>query len=101
MAEYRIPVQMDIIGTGDTDEAAAQAANAQFLDMVQAVNDSYGGEAEPLDGSGAPTAAAVLFTRQHIPNHFREVVDGWRRRKVLASLEAAEAAIVGNPVVMQ
>jgi hypothetical protein len=59
MAEYRIPVQMDIIGTGDTETAAAQAANAQFLDVVQAFNGSYNGEAEPLDGSGAPTAAAV------------------------------------------
>ena len=98
MAEYRIPVQMDIVGTGDTDEAAAQAANAQFLDMVQAVNDSYGGEAEPLDGSGAPTAAAELFTRQHIPNHLSEVVAGWRRRK---ALEEAEAAVDGDGVVMQ
>ena len=98
MAEYRIPVQMDIIGTGDTDEAAAQAANAQFLDMVQAVNDSYGGEAEPLDGSGAPTAAAVLFTRQQVNRYISEVVVGWRRRK---ALEAAEAAVSSDGVVMQ
>ena len=98
MAEHRINVTMDIIGTGVDEQAAALAANAQFLDMVQAVNDSYGGEAEPLDGSGAPTAAAVLFTRQHIPNHLSEVVAGWRRRK---ALEEAEAAVNGDGVVMQ
>jgi hypothetical protein len=98
MAEYRIPVQMDIIGTGDTDEAAAQAANAQFLDVVQAFNASYNGEAEPLDGSGAPTAAAVLFTRQQVNRYISEVVVGWRRRK---ALEAAEAAVSSDGVVMQ
>jgi hypothetical protein len=98
MAEYRIPVQMDIIGTGDTDEAAAQAANAQFLDVVQAFNASYNGETEPLDGSGAPTAAAVLFTRQQVNRYISEVVVGWRRRK---ALEAAEAAVSSDGVVMQ
>ena len=98
MAEYRIPVQMDIIGTGDTDEAAAQAANAQFLDVVQAFNASYNGETEPLDGSGAPTAAAVLFTRQQVNRYISEVVVGWRRRK---ALEAAESAVSSDGVVMQ
>ena len=98
MAEYRIPVQMDIIGTGDTDEAAAQAANAQFLSIILAVNGSYNGEAEPIDGNGTPTAAAVQFVRQHIPNHLSEVVAGWRRRK---ALEEAEAAVNGDGVVMQ
>jgi hypothetical protein len=98
MAEYRIPVQMDIIGTGDTDEAAAQAANAQFLDVVQAFNGSYNGEAEPLDESGAPTAAAVAFTRQQVNRYISEVVVGWRRRK---ALEAAESAVSGDGVVMQ
>ena len=98
MAEYRIPVQMDIIGTGDTDEAAAQAANAQFLDVVQAFNASYNGEAEPLDESGAPTAAAVTFTRQQVNRYISEVVVGWRRRK---ALEAAEAAVSSDGVVMQ
>ena len=98
MAEYRIPVQMDIIGTGVDEQAAATAANAQFLDVVQAFNDSYNGEAEPLDGSGAPTEAAVTFTRQQVNLYISEVVVGWRRRK---ALEAAESAVVGNPVVMQ
>jgi len=98
MAEYRIPVQMDIIGTGDTDAAAAQAANAQFLDVVQAFNASYDGEADPLDGSGAPTAEAVLFTRQQVNRFISEVVVGWRRRK---ALEEAEAAIVTDEVVME
>ena len=98
MAEYRIPVQMDIIGTGDTDEAAAQAANAQFLDVVQAFNASYNGETEPLDGSGAPTAAAVLFTRQQVNRYISEVVVGWRRRK---ALEEAESAVSSDGVVMQ
>lgn len=98
MAEYRIPVTMDIIGTGDTDAAAAQAANAQFLDVVQAFNASYSGEAEPLDGNGAPTAAAVLFTRQQVNRYISEVVIGWRRRK---AMEEAEAAVSGEGVVMQ
>ena len=98
MAEYRIPVQMDIIGTGDTDEAAAQAANAQFLDVVQAFNASYSGEAEPLDESGAPTAAAVTFTRQQVNRYISEVVVGWRRRK---ALEEAESAVSSDGVVMQ
>jgi hypothetical protein len=83
MAEYRIPVTMDIIGTGVDEQAAALAANAQFLDVVQAVNDSYGGEAEPLDGSGAPTAAAVLLrASRSFRYHFRS--GGW--------LAAAEGA---------
>ena len=98
MAEYRIPVTMDIVGTGDTDAAAAQAANTQFLSIILAVNDSYGGEAEPLDANGSPTAAAVLFVRQHIPNHLSEVVAGWRRRK---AHEEAEAAVITEGVTME
>ena len=98
MAEYRIPVTMDIIGTGVDEQAAALAANAQFLDVVQAFNGSYNGEAEPLDESGAPTAAAVLFTRQQVNRYISEVVIGWRRRK---ALEEAEAAVSSDGVVMQ
>lgn len=98
MAEYRIPVQMDIIGTGDTDAAAQAAAGKQYVEMVQAFNASYSGEAEPLDESGAPTAAAVLFTRQQVNRYISEVVVGWRRRK---ALEEAEAAVSSDGVVMQ
>jgi hypothetical protein len=40
----------------------------------------------------------VLFTRQQVNRYISEVVVGWRRRK---ALEAAEAAVSSDGVVMQ
>ena len=88
MAEHRITLTMDIVGTGDTVAKAKSDAELQYLEMVLSVNDSYGGEVEPLDGNGAPTAAAVLFTRQHIPAHLSAVRSGWARRRALEEFEA-------------
>ena len=98
MAEYRIPVQMEIIGTGETDAAAQAAAGKQYVEMVAAFNGSYSGEAEPLDDNGLPTDAAVLFTRQQINRYISEVVVGWRRRK---AQEEATAAVSGEGVTME
>jgi hypothetical protein len=89
---------MDIIGTGDTDEAAARCGQRTVFGRGAGVQRIYNGETEPLDGSGAPTAAAVLFTRQQVNRYISEVVVGWRRRK---ALEAAEAAVSSDGVVMQ
>lgn len=92
MAEYRIPVQMDIVGTGDTEAEAQADAQQQYIEMVLSVNDSYGGEAEPLDENGAPTEAAVLFVRQHIPAHLSDVREGWARREAQRAFEEAQQA---------
>ncbi len=97
MAEYRISLTMDVVGTGDTEAAAQATAEAQYVDLVMAFNGSYNGEAEPLEG-GVLTEKAVLFVRRQIAAHFNEVVVGWRRKM---ALKAAEAAIVPNPVVME
>lgn len=98
MAEHRITVTMDIIGTGDTAEEAQAAAGAQYVAMVQAFNASYDGEEEPLDEGGAPTDEAVLFVRRQIQRYISEVIVGWRRRK---ALEEAAAAVSGDGVVME
>ena len=97
MAEHRITVQMDIIGTGDTDAAAQAAAGGAYVEMVLAFNRSYNGEAEPLSG-GVPTDAAVLFARRQISRYISEVVVGWRRRK---AQEDAEASVVTDGMVME
>lgn len=98
MAEYRISVTMDIVGTGDTPEAAQGNAGAQYVEMVQAVNGAYGGEAAPLDGDGQPTPAAVAFTRGRINAYLSEVVVGWRRSR---AAEAAEAAVSSDGITME
>lgn len=92
MAEYRITFSMDIVGAGETDAAAQADAQLQYIEMVLSVNDSYGGEKEPLDEKGVPTEAAVLFVRQHIPKHLDEVRQGWARRKAQREFEEAQQA---------
>lgn len=98
MAEHRIPVQMEIIGIGETDAAAQADAQRQYLEIVAAFNGSYSGETEPLADDGVPTNAAVLFTRLQINHYISEVVIGWRRRK---AQEAAILTVSVEGVIME
>ena len=99
MAEFRIAVTMDIVGTGATEAEAQAAAGGQYVGMVQAFCGSYGFDGDVMDAAtGQPTAEAVLFTRGRINAYISDVVVGWKRREALA---LAAAAVDSSGVVMQ
>jgi len=99
MAEFRIAVTMDIIGTGATDAEAQASAGAQYVGMVQAFCGSYGFDGVVMDAAtGQPTAEAVLFTRGRVNAYISDVAVGWKRSEAVA---AAAAAVDGRGVVMQ
>jgi len=99
MAEFRIAVTMDIIGTGATDAEAQAAAGGQYVGMVQAFCASYGFDGVVMDAAtGQPTVEAVAFTRARVNAYISDVVVGWKRSEALA---AAAAIVDSSGVVMQ
>jgi len=90
MAKYTIPIQMDIVGTGEDDAAAQAAAGAQYVNVISALCEEYGYEGEVL-ADGLPTPEAVAFARRQVARYLSEVVIGWTRRK---AIEAAAANVV-------
>lgn len=97
MAEVRLPLTMEIVGTGSTEQVAANRANAAYVELVQAFCQQYGFEGDVLAG-GAPTAEAVAFTRQRVSAYIGDVVVGYRRSVALA---AAETSVDGSKPVLE
>lgn len=89
MATYTIPIQMDIVGSGDDEVAAQAAAGAQYVNVISALCEEYGFEGGVL-ANGMPTAEAVVFARRQVARYLSEVVTGWKRRK---AVEAAAASV--------
>lgn len=87
MAEARIAIQMEMVGSGASDEAALADAQARYVEMVLAFCAQYGFEGDLL-ADGAPTAEAVAFTRQRVAGYISDVVRSFRRAEALATAEA-------------
>lgn len=94
MAERRIPIQIDIVGTGVTTPEALADAKRQYRAIVRAFCAQYEFPGTALDESGEPTAEAIAFTKARLKLHIREVVHGWQRRK--AELDALDALQLEN-----
>lgn len=73
MATYTITINMDFIGTGETDEAAQQSAVTQYVAIVRALNEK---DKRPitLEGNGLPSAGDVAYARGQIVQFLRDVV---------------------------
>lgn len=91
MAEVRLPLTMEIVGTGSTEQVAANRANAAYVELVQAFCSAYGFQGDVLAG-GAPTAEALMFTRGRVSAYIGDVVVGYRRS---VAVTVAEAGVDG------
>lgn len=94
MAERRIPIQFDIVGTGATSAEALASAKRQYKVIVRAFCAQYEFPGTVWDESGEPTAEAIAFTKARLKLHIGEVVHGWQRRK--AEKDALDALQLEN-----
>lgn len=95
MAEHRITISMDFVGSGETEAEAQQAAGAQYAETVTALCTAYG---YPDEVVSPPSAEMVTFARQRIAAYLSDVVRGERRK---AAEAAALAALDASGVVME
>ncbi len=73
MATYTITINMDFIGTGDTDQAAQQSALTQYIAIVRALNESDK-RSITIGSNGTPSAEDVTYARGRIIQFLRDVV---------------------------
>lgn len=87
MIDFRIPLTMEIVGTGSTEGVAQNRANATYVEIVRAFCQQYGFAGEVLV-DGAPSVEAVAFTRARVSAYIADVVVGYRRVMALVVAEA-------------